>query len=426
MSQEVNELITRIYRGEFVKMVGVLTNFFGFSNISAAEDIVQDTLTEAVDNWTQKGIPENPSAWMYKVAKNKAFNIIRRESYNRQFVEESQYVSNQLDLKNEISDIIFTDKIIVDDQLRMIFACSHPSISIDSQVALILRTLCGFTIPEIASAFLSSEETINKRLVRARKKIRDSGVALEFPSDKEQNVRLNAVLKSLYLLFNEGYKASNGDDVVRSSLCLEVIRLTQLFLDHNDFRKNHYVHSLLALMLFNSSRFASRTDNSGNPIKLEDQNRDLWDYSIIKDGFISLECAQESGFTSKYHQLALISAYHCSAKNFESTNWLKIVECYDQLMEIDSSPTLRFNRAIALFRRSGVAIALEELQSIESEPEMQSSYLYFAFLSEIQRDLGDTQKALEAIDQAIELTSVTAEKTILNQRKIELQKNNFK
>ena len=279
---EISNKINHVFRYEYGKLVSVLTKAFGSSNIQLAEDVVQDAMLEALKQWEYKGVPDNAVGWIYKVAKHKAVNIVNRETYKRKYASEvARHLQSEWTVEPALSHI-FTNKEIADDQLRMIFTCCHPSISTDSQIALTLKTLCGFSIPEISKAFLTTDDNINKRLVRARKVIRDIDMPFEVPVGAALEQRLKTVLETIYLLFNEGYSASSGDDLVRFELCEEAIRLTEIIVENGSITGKSNVYALLALMHLNAARFASRTDALNNSIDLEHQDRSGWDKKPFK------------------------------------------------------------------------------------------------------------------------------------------------
>src|SRR6516225_4710940 len=260
---QIPALIDHLFRVESGKLVAVLTRIFGPHQLELAEDVVQDTLLEAMQTWHYKGIPQNPGAWLYTVAKNKSLNILRRDHYRKKFDADARHSAKTFSQELPDLDHFFSAEEIKDDLLRMMFVCCHPAISPDSQASLILKTLCGFSIPEIAHAFLSTEENIHKRLVRARKKIREANLRFEMPGGDVLQQRLDAVLQAIYLLFNEGYSASSGDQLIRFELCEEAIRLAELLAGHPGIGNRSNVFALEALMLFNTSRFHARLDSLG-------------------------------------------------------------------------------------------------------------------------------------------------------------------
>jgi len=413
---EINRLVEHFFRHESGKMISVLTGVFGIQNYSLVEDIVQDTLIQAISSWTYKGVPENPVGWLYTVAKNKALNAIKREGHQHNLISNKLYLS-MVDTSDEI-DIadLFSEEVIADEQLRMMFMCCHSSISQDSQVALILRTLCGFSISEIAKAFLTNNESINKRLVRARKTIREDDVPFEVPQSSELDLRMDAVLGALYLLFNEGYSSSGGDELIRKELCEEAIRLAEMMINHKAIIHKSNVHALLALMKLNASRFKSREDENGNILTLSQQDRSKWDYHIMEEGFRHLEKAAQAPHISKYHLLASISAYHCSAKDYASTNWKSILNLYDKFLEIDNSPIVILNRSIALSKVDGAKQALRELGAIEQKKSIKSNYLFYAVKAEFQMQTAELKLAKETVQKAIELAPLSKEKQMLKKR----------
>jgi RNA polymerase sigma-70 factor (ECF subfamily) len=305
----------------------------------------------------------------------------------------------------------------------MMFTCCHPAVSADSQVALTLKTLCGFSIAEIAKAFLTTDENVNKRLVRARQKIRDDKIPFEVPEGKALVRRLDAVLEAIYLLFNEGYSASTGNDVIRFELCEEAIRLSEIIAAHDILKNNSSVHAVLALMYLNASRFKSRSDDKGNILTMQEQNRALWDRSLMQKGFYYLEKSTRHGTLSIYHILAAISAYHCSAKDFGSTDWNSILSLYDKLIKIDSSPVVLLNRAIVIGKVSGAREALKELEKIKDSRALESYHLFYSTQAELYTQINEFMKASDALRTAIQLSPLQAEKELLQKKLDHVLKN---
>lgn len=412
-NQDINKLVDHLYRHEAGKLVAVLTRVFGPANMELAEDVVHDSLVEAIKNWPYKGLPTDPAAWLYKVAKNKALNILNQEKYQRQYIAHHNKTGN-----HSTDDLLFSEHLVQDDQLRMIFTSCHPALSKDSQVALTLKTLCGFSIPEIAHAFFTTEDTINKRLVRARQKIRDAEVPFEVPSAAEMEVRLDAVLETIYLVFNEGYSASSGQELIRYELCEEAIRLAEMIAVHPAIKNKSNVYALLALMLLNASRFSSRIDKDGNILTLAQQDRKLWDLSLMQKGFAYLDKFAQDNAVSVYHIMAAISAYHCASPDFESTDWKGILNLYDHLLLIDQSPLVRLNRAVPLAKVAGVQKAIEELEQLKNDASFTSYHLLYATEGEFYFETGEFAKAAEAWQKAIAYSPLQAEKELL-QRKLQ-------
>ncbi len=410
----ISEEVEQLFKQEYGKLVSILTKTFGPSNIELAEDVVQEAMMEALNQWTEETIPNNPVGWIYKVARNKALNILNRDKYKREHASELSHSLRELE--NEPAfERIYTDKEIADDQLRMIFTCCHPAISSDSQVALTLKTLCGFSIPEIAKAFLSNEENINKRLVRARKMIKDANVAFEVPSGQELEQRLPSVLETIYLLFNEGYDASSGDQSIRYELCEEAIRLAEIIVSNPTVESSNS-YALLALMTLNVSRFDSRTDESNNLLDLESQDRSKWNQDLIKKGLYYLEFAAAQREISIYHILATISAHHCTATTYESTDWESILSLYDMLIEIDKSPIVQLNRVIVLSKVSDPKTALKQLNNIKNNSVFQSYLPYYTTRAELHFENNEVSLAIDLLNQALKLTKKEQHKTLINNR----------
>ncbi|MGB4847988.1 MAG: sigma-70 family RNA polymerase sigma factor [Saprospiraceae bacterium] len=415
---EVTKLVDHLFRHETGKLTSVLTRIFGAHHLELAEDVVQDALLEAIKIWNYQGLPENPTAWLYKVAKNKALNIVDREKYQKEYSAEVSHFLKSEWTANAAVENLFFETEIHDDQLRMMFTCCHPSISGDSQVSLTLKTLCGFSIPEIARAFLTTDENINRRLKRARQTIRENSIAFEVPEGINLEVRLDAVIQTIYLLFNEGYSASKGNDLIRYELCGEAIRLAELLADSMVIKEKSNVFAILALMYLNSSRFQSRQNEKGDIITMAEQDRTQWDKNLMQKGFYYLDQSTNATI-SVYHVLATISAYHCSAADFESTDWTSILALYDKLLLIDPSPLVMLNRAIAFAKVNGEKKAIEELKRIEKNPALQSYHLFHSTLAEFYLQSNLFQEAGSSLKKAIDLSSLSIEKEWL-QKKLEL------
>jgi RNA polymerase sigma factor (sigma-70 family) len=415
-TKNVEGLIDHFFRHEAGKLTAVLTRIFGAHNLELAEDVVQDSLLEALNVWNYKGLPGNPTAWLYRVAKNKALNIVNREKYKREYVSEVAHFLRSEWTANAALDNLFSDEQMEDDQLRMMFTCCQPAISSDSQIALTLKTLCGFSIPEIARAFLTSEDTINKRLVRARQKIRDNKIAFEVPHGVEANERLDTVLQTIYLLFNEGYSASTGLELIRYEFCFEAIRLAEIISGSRLINEKSDVYALLGLMYLNASRFTARQNERGEICTLAEQNRKLWDKQLMQKGFNKLDQASNAKQLSNYHILAAISACHCAAPDFESTNWQAILLLYDKLTELDGSPLVKLNRAVALSKATGLIEAIAELENIKNSTTLKDYHLMYSTLGDFYLQNGDTERAKDNLHVALQLCSLPVEKELLKRK----------
>jgi RNA polymerase sigma-70 factor (ECF subfamily) len=309
---------------------------------------------------------------------------------------------------------VFSDEEIKDDQLRLIFACCHPALTPESQIALTLKLLCGFNVEEIARAFLASTETIAKRLTRARERLRTNAVPFEIPSGPELKPRLDSVLDVLYLLFNEGYNASHGEDLIRRDLGEEAIRLTTLLAEHSA-GNTPKTQALLALLLFQAARFSARTDSVGEILLLQDQDRSVWDRQKISRAFYHLERAS-SGAASEFHLQAGIAASHCAAESYQATDWQKILLLYDLLLELNDSPIIALNRAVALARVRGAQAGLSALDEIKNPKPLENYYLLYAVRGDLESELGQHAEARKNYQHALRLTSVPAERNFLKKK----------
>ncbi|MCL6265515.1 RNA polymerase sigma factor [Flagellimonas myxillae] len=402
------ELTSHFFRSEYGKLVAVITRYLGNNNVQTAEDIVQETLLKATEHWEIKGVPENPKAWLYTTAKNLSLNILKRQKYQR------DYASSMPDKQLSEQVIPFSEELIADSQLKMMFACCHESIPENSQIALVLKILSGFSIGEIADAFFSNRETINKRLVRGRKQLRQ--LNLEIHDKAVLNQRLDAVLKIIYLLFNEGYLPSSKNQVIRFDLCLEAIRLAQL-LEHSDIiSQKTEVYALLSLMYFNVSRFQSRVSEKGEIIDLKEQDRTLWDMESIQTGSQYLQLATESAVVSKYIIMATISANHCVSTSYQTTNWIQILTLYDQLLKLEASPIIHLNRAVALAEVEGYQSALESLQQLGESTDINNYFLYYFTLAELYKKNRQLGRAQEAYHKALQLANNPRDKELLQKK----------
>jgi RNA polymerase sigma factor (sigma-70 family) len=409
----VSQLVEHLFRHEGAKMVAILTRIFGIEHLNLAEDVVQEALSRALQTWPYRGVPENPSAWIMRASRNLALDVIRRE---KTFRAKEPEIARLIERDGSAPEApIFSEHEIADDRLRMMFVCCHPLIPPEAQVALALKTLCGFSVTEIGHAFLTTEAAIAKRLTRAKQKIQEARVPFEIPAGDELARRLESVLQSLYLLFNEGYKASSGDKLVREELCQEAIRLTELLAQHS--AGNHpKTHALLALMLLNAARLAAREDEQGNLLRLEDQDRARWDQEMIVRGMSHLGESAAGHALSEYHLQAGIAACHATAKDYQLTDWTRILSLYDRLMEFDDSPVVALNRAVAVGNVHGPKAGLEAVAAIHKSKKLNSYYLLYAVLGEFELRLNHRQAAVEQFRKAFELAETKSERAFLLRR----------
>jgi len=402
------ELIPHLFRTEFRKITTVLCKHFGVEHIEIAEDIASDTFLSAVETWPYKGLPANPTAWLYTVAKNKAKNYFHRSNiFSEKIVTEIKRSS----LETEESEINLSEENIIDSQLQMLFAICHPSIPTEAQIGLALRILCGFGINEIANAFLTNNETINKRLSRAKEKLRVEKVKIEFPGKTEINNRLEAVLITLYLLFSEGYYSESDDTILREDLCNEAMRLTYMLIE-NQQTNQPKVNALYSLMCFHSSRFAARKNEKGEVVLYYDQDETLWDKELIIKGIYFLHESSRGNEISKYHIEAGIAYWH-TIKSDTSEKWENILQLYNKLLQIEYSPIAALNRTYALSKANSKEKAIKEAEKLN----LSGNHFYFVLLGELYTGI-DNKIAKKNFQKAFELAKTQTDKQTI-QKKIE-------
>lgn len=412
---DLSGLTEHLFRHEAGKLVAVLTGLFGLERLQLAEDVVQEAMLRALQTWPYYGVPKNPAAWLTQAAKNLALDVIRRE---QTFQDKQPQIIAHIErgageAAAEAGSAGASE--LNDDRLRLMFVCCHPLIAAEDQVALALRTLCGFSVAEIATAFLTTEAAVAKRLTRARQKIREARIQFEIPEGAELLRRRDGVLASLYLLFNEGYKASSGASLIRSDLCEEAMRLTTLLLEHPAGRQPR-THALLALMMLNAARGPARLDAHGQLLRLQDQDRLRWDQSLIACGLFHLAHSASGPEVSEYHLQAGIAACHCAARDYASTNWSQIVELYDRLVEFDDSPVVALNRAVAFAEVHGPQAGIDAVNAIRNLRSLESYYLLYAVLGELESRLNRPHIAAAHFQRASELTQIQSEREFLTER----------
>ncbi|PWT73449.1 MAG: RNA polymerase subunit sigma [Bacteroidetes bacterium] len=403
---EQQELLPHLFRSEYRKIVSVLCKRFGFDQIEIAEDIASETFLAAAQTWPLDGIPPHPVAWLYNVAKNKAKNFLHRISLFETRISP--------DLKKEASgreevEIDLSPQNINDSQLQMMFAICHPSIPPESQIGLSLRILCGFGIGEIADAFLTNKETINKRLFRAKEKLREENIPIDLPAPSDIDDRLETVLRTIYLLFSEGYYSTSQNATIRKDLCLEAIRLCYMLVE-NPFTNRPQVNALLALMCFHSSRLDARVDENGSLILYDEQDTTLWNTELISKGGYFLMQAYTGDVISKYHLEANI-AYWNTRKSDSHEKWENILQLYNQLLRIEYSPVAALNRTYALSRAKGKLEAIVEAEKLK----LTDNQFYFALLGELYTSI-DNQKAKENFQQALLLAKTNPDKEAIQRK----------
>jgi len=400
-----HELIPHLFRTEYRRIISVLYRHFGFDEKETAEDIVSDTFLIASETWGLKGLPENPTAWLYNVARNKALNHLKRNA-----VFETSVVPA---VKNEACEtaIDLSPQNIEDSQLRMMFTLCHPSIPQEAQVGLSLQILCGFGVDEIADAFLTNRETVKKRLFRAREKLRETQIKIDLPDVHDLDNRLNTVLSTIYLLFNEGYYSSRQDQAIRKNLCLEAMRLCHMLIETPQTNKPQ-VNALFSLMSFHSSRLDARVDSNGEMILYEDQDETLWNQDLIRQGEYYLERASVGDSLSKYHLEAGIAWMH-TQKTDTPEKWENILQLYNQLLSLEYTSIAALNRTFALSKANGKHEAIIEAEKLE----LHDSHLYFALLGVLYTDV-DNARAKQHFEQSIALAKTNSDRQMI-QRKIE-------
>ena len=396
-------------------MVATLTRIFGVHNVALAEDVVQDAFCRALEVWKFRGIPENPSAWLMATAKNRALDVLRRERTARTNEPElARLLKSEWTLAPMVEEL-FTDNAIKDDQLRMMFSCCHPRLPEEAQVALVLNILCGFSVNEIASAFVSGHAAIEKRITRAKKVLAGSKNLFEIADHADFTARLSAVHRALYLLFNEGYHGASPESAVRSELCREAMRLAALLLERPP-SAIPATYALSALMCLDAARLPARIDGSGNLTSLLDQDRSRWDRQLMAEGQALLELSATGSELTEYHIEAAIASVHASADRTEDTDWGNIVSLYDRLMTLHPSPVVALNRAIAVAQKDGPERGLEEISSIAHRDRLASYPFYSATLGELEFRRGKHETARKHFQVALALARNSMERRFLEQR----------
>jgi len=402
----------RLFRHEWGKLVSILTNIFGVRHLQLAEDVVQDAILRALDRWPYHGIPENPSAWLMRTAKNLALDALRREQSFREKEADIIRMLDRCEIGHPIPDGPSAGDTIPDELLGLIFACCHPLLPEDQQVALALKVVCGFGNREIARAFLVGEAATAKRLTRARSTLRDANVTFGIPDGPELAPRLSAVLRTLYLLFSEGHSATDGQQIIKQDLCEEAIRVAGLLATH-PITDVPETHALLALFCLNAARLPARLREDGQIVRMEAQDRSRWDTTLIQKGMRHLALAAQGDRLSSYHLQAAISACHCLAPDENSTDWTRILSLYDDLMQIAPSPVVLLNRAVAVAKVHGPERAIREIQdAIEKEP-LEGYALAHAVLGDLELQRQRPAHAARHFQRAISMTLSTPEQTHL-------------
>ncbi len=418
-TQKASQLVEHFFRHETGRLHGALTRLLGTHNLSLVEDVAQEAMMKAFRAWSFGGPPANPSAWITQVAMNLARDALRHRKMS--FSKEGNIITHFEQTvaaagaggTGDVSADADADFRIRDDSLRMLFVCSHPSIAADAQVVLALKVLGGFSTAEIARAFFSSEAAIEKQLTRTKQRIAEAQLAFDLPEGAELVERLDGVLATLYLIFNEGYKASAGEKLLREELCREAIRLTLLLVEHPAGRSAQS-HALLAFMLLTAARFPARVDEQGDLLRLDDQDRSKWDFALIERGLVQLAQAAQGKALSEYHLQAGIAACHCLAPTYEATDWARILRLYDDLQSIKPSPVVAMNRAVVVAHLHGPQAALDAIAAMPQRERLESHYLLHAIMGELNHRLSRHEAAVKSFRRALQLAKVGPEQTHLS------------
>jgi RNA polymerase sigma factor (sigma-70 family) len=410
-SASVAPLVEHFFRNEAGRLVAVLTRVFGLRNLDLVEDMVQATLVDALTAWRNR-VPDNPSGWVHRVAKNKILDALRHHQVGQRVIEGLATENAQ---QVEELDRLFLDKEIEDGQLEMMFACCHPRLTHENQLALTLKALCGFGNSEIGRALLVSEETIKKRLQRATQGLVQHQTRLEAPPAEELVARLDSVHQVLYLLFNEGYSTSDGDLAIRSDLCEEAARFCHLLCSNPRFATPS-THALMALMLFHAARLDARLDPGGSLLLMDEQDRSKWDQRLIERAKEFLDQAAQGTTVTTFHLEAGIALLHCSAESYEKTDWPGILRLYEALVMIHRSPVYELNRAIVIAQIDGPRAAIDALNQAGIGTALRHYHLLDATLGELYRRAGDLTRARQHFETARSKTNSPFDRELIDRR----------
>jgi RNA polymerase sigma-70 factor (ECF subfamily) len=417
--QPVAPLVEHFFRHEAGRLVSVLTRIFGWRHFDLIEDMVQATLLDALEAWRVRGVPDNPSGWVHRIAKNKILDALRRDQIGQRVLGEWAALRSLTlparQTPQEGLDELFFDTEIADSQLRMMFACCHPHLARENQLALTLKALCGFGNAEIARALLVSEETVKKRLQRATHDLIEHHIVLDPPAAGERAGRLDSVHQVLYLLFNEGYSASEGETAIRADLCEEAARLCHLLCSDPRFRLPA-TYALMALMLFHAARLESRLDSRGSILLLEEQDRGEWDQGLIRRAQEYLAESAAGTVLSTFHLEAAIACHHCAAKSYADTDWPAILTLYDALLKAHRSPVYLLNRAIVLAQMDGAHAGIRALEEASQETALRHYHLFDATLGELYRRAGDLARARQHLHAARQKTTSPFDREVIDRR----------
>ncbi len=409
---ETGVLLEHLFRHQAGRMVARLTRLLGPEYVALAEETVQDAMLRALQTWPYQGIPGNAAGWLFRVAHNVAIDALRRDKI---FGNKTETIVGELTRSaGHAPEDTGVGEQFRDDELRMIFMCCHPALSRDASVALSLKIIGGFSVREIARAFLSDEAAIAQRLVRAKRQIRDERLTLDLPSGVELTTRLDSALEVIYFMFNEGYAAQAGAELIRQDLCMEALRLGRLIASASIATPR--VHALVALMALQGARLPARVDEAGDLVLLADQDRSRWDERLIAIGFHHFDRSIAGADVSEYHVQAAIAATHARAIDSRSVDWPLILELYDQLLSLNASPIVALNRAVAIAKVHGPADALAAVAPLDRDPKLRHYHLLLAVRGQLLLDLGRSREAADAFRTALTCACTEPERRLLTRR----------
>ncbi|MFD2567133.1 RNA polymerase sigma factor [Pseudotenacibaculum haliotis] len=409
--QNQNTTLDHIFRHEYGKIISILTHKFGPQNLEKIEDVVQDAFLKAMQVWGYKEVPQNPTAWLLRVANNGLIDVLRKSKKHQ---EHDHLKLPQDEVKPQE---VILENAIQDSQLKMIFACCNPALSSESQLILSLKLIGGFSNKEISRALLKKEDAIAKSFTRAKKKFREHIKTLDIPVEMALSSRINLVLKVIYLLFSEGYTASTGEEIIKRDICYEAIRLA-LLLTENSSTDASETHALIALMCFHTARFDARTSDEGELIDLEHQDRSKYNKELIRIGMGHFRLAErKTSQNPLYFLQAAVSYTYCEAQNFEEIQWKRILHAYDLQLKYSYSPIIRLNRIVSYYKVYGAQKGLEVLEEIYKDCSLEENGLYHSIKAQLLHELSEYSKAKESYSKAIKYTKNEVQKKHLSKKR---------
>ena len=412
-NKHIQSMIDHLFRENSGQMVATLCRVLGAKNIDLAENCVSESMLKAIQAWPKSGVPENPKAWLYRVAKNHAIDSLRRSS---NFQDKIEFIKHEFDDTYELDDEDpYIRPILNDDRIKLIFLCCHPILNPKEQIAMSLKLGMGLNVQEISRSFLIPIKTLEQRLVRAKKKLRENNIVLELPEKSQVLKRLDSLLKTLYLVFNEGHSSSNGDNLITKDLCLDAIYILESILTVPDF-KTPKAQALLALFYLQASRLDTRTDEQGKIVLLKNQNRARWNHLFIQKGLSFLENSFDTDQLSQFHIEAKIAAFHAISPNYENTDWNSIIDQYEILSNHSRNPLYKLNQAVAMMESGKPEKALQVLDSIKKEKSLTSYHLYYCALGEAYSQTHQAGLSKTAFTKALSLAKTKPEQDFIREK----------